>query len=1728
MSRINPYTGLLEPTPEDVDYGPQYPAPLAPDSEPDSEPNYGLPAWDDEPYDFGGPSSLALTQGYGPEYQEPVAAAPELPPEPDYEAPYLDRLQQRRAEEYADPWSRAGAGLTGVLGIADFGSDVLRGGSRALGVNPTESLLSPWPALAGMARWASPADLRERTQAEVARQQEGGRNLVQALAATESERPEDFPGQKSIESSVLDPFNALPGIGVVGDVRKVLRPTAQVAGEALEAAGRAAKGVIADESGMARIGWPLNPGEGGDDIIARLQAQIDDVAERAGAADSMESGALFDELDRLEALKQQAESADDLGRWVEGARTEYDAKAMDLDFTEEQVKNHPLKQWDMLIPRTGEWKDTIPETLPVGWYRRYIDPTSDYVPGLKDAQRWDSDPLTKNWRTWKKATQDARLRVPYWQMVDELATNATQGAMDGQQFMQELLNLRNLENKIPGLRYEVNKAALIVGPSPQVRATAPGTQERGFAERIRQLPETPEPLRLDLEARPETYNPLSNVETAARAAQALDADPSGARAALFGSSESFESADSAAVGELMLRRAEEAGDWDEAQVIARHVSERYTVAGQVVQAASMYARMAPDGILRTVVRTVEDAVKKAPAVRQKGKRERLQRHVQQQSIGLERKAVEAETAATRSVLGEIDEAANEAWRGFNAEVTAAPEGDPFKKLLEMLEKAASRGLDDDAAMQTARARSQNKSVHREIRTSLERGRPVRAGSLMDVVRSLLEAEEGAMRIRRPKEPMLSPEVAQRYMDEVERILAMPRGPEKTTAKLDLMQRLSDDTSAADAAMQAGSGAKVAEREAARSAKEAERVQAAGNKPYFTRFDDLAEQARLLQQEWEQLKRVPAGSPESIRAAQAALRKQGKDLTALTQRTVKATREAVKDVERETISGLKRTAGNNDLILSPEVAQSFVRRATALKQVSSERDRTLLAAEMMTDMYRLIPADFGTKASTGQILAQLFFPKTIVRNIGGNTLLGALENLTQMLSLALDVPLSKVTGIRSETGPEFLAGARGAVKGARESAQEVHRGVNLGPETQYDLGRQRTFDKDTPLFGGWETGLNYVLRVPDRIASQAAYESTLMSMAKVTAMNEGIKDPVRRGVRELELLNQPTQDMKDIAQAEALYRTLQDNSIAAKVLTGIQKTFNLVGFGGRVRDFGPISMREGGFGVGHMVLRYPKTPGNILMRAVDYSPTGFINTVFPLWKMLRGENSVQNQRALVQSISRSLIGSAGLTYTGYILASAGLMTGRGTKDRDLSALERQEGLRDYSLNTSGLARWVLSGFSPEAAKWQRGDNQVTWDWAQPLAISAAMGVGTSEDEKLQSLKESKRRDQVNESVDFIGGLATVFGAGADYFNVGADTLAQQGMLSGLKKLFGYNDIVGGLAEIMKSVPASFVPAMLRGLRDVTDNTMRETHDENAYKVALNQVVANIPIWSATLPERYTTLGDPMDRYQSDSNNIFNVFLNPAFSGKYLPTPEAEMVLELYKATGEVSQAPRRVQERISIAGQWYTLTGEEMGEYQALLGAKTREAFGNLAASDKFQAASDTEKIKFMGSIITGLDAFAKDELRKRAVASDGSVAHFGMMDPLKLKKQGETANEKTALEFFEAKQRMDAYDAIDEIMRERTPRLKALYERYEALGQDKSPAGMRAYQVFLQSEPWEEYNKAVSDAKKRERERNKQLLKDLQRWKGDFLQPTGTSGTGGSSGTGGLGGGGGFFGGFIR
>src|SRR5690606_8002377 len=141
------------------------------------------------------------------------------------------------------------------------------------------------------------------------------------------------------------------------------------------------------------------------------------------------------------------------------------------------------------------------------------------------------------------------------------------------------------------------------------------------------------------------------------------------------------------------------------------------------------------------------------------------------------------------------------------------------------------------------------------------------------------------------------------------------------------------------------------------------------------------------------------------------------------------------------------------------------------------------------------------------------------------------------------------------------------------------------------------------------------------AYMRAYNNTLGEQAVLQLKNEG-KVVTRKAVQEI--VRKADENMLKIADEYGRYVTFQDNNVISKGLVKLKKGLNLG------KDWG----------AGDLILKYPKTPGVLLMRALEYSPAGFVRSASILARPFFKKEP--NTGEVVQALSRAIIGTMGLS------------------------------------------------------------------------------------------------------------------------------------------------------------------------------------------------------------------------------------------------------------------------------------------------------------------------------------------------------------------------------------------------------------------------------------------------------------------------------------------------------
>ena len=646
----------------------------------------------------------------------------------------------------------------------------------------------------------------------------------------------------------------------------------------------------------------------------------------------------------------------------------------------------------------------------------------------------------------------------------------------------------------------------------------------------------------------------------------------------------------------------------------------------------------------------------------------------------------------------------------------------------------------------------------------------------------------------------------------------------------------------------------------------------------------------------------------------------------------------------------------------------VRRILAQHEKATDpRIKLVKAAEALDVVYRdFMPPGFLDKVDAIQTIAMLLNPKTVIRNVVGNTLMAGADLAADTVSVPMDALVSLGTGERTRTGLSLgerimgLGAGVGDIKAGYDFARSEGRGrigsIAEGVDTLVRLGRLQSSGKynasdisalsgptfTAPVLRQLESTLGLVLSISDRGFYESAFRASLDTRMKAAAAN---------GTPMLA----PDTDMVAAARMDAGRAIYQDPNVASRTLSMFRRGFNL-------------NQR---WGIGSLLMKFTQVPGSILTRAVEFSPLGFINTAYQSLAPMLSNSREFDQKAFTDSFSRALVGTTGLVATGYWLAHLGIISaGSDAKDEDKRNLNRAMGWGTYKLNVDALKRALMTGNFWTPQKQQRDDMVINYDWAQPLSIGVAMGAYARENQDAvrQDILSGKKQDIFANGLNW---LAYAGGAVSGAMN----SLVEQPLLSGINQFareVSYDNFIGALLKTAADAPGTFIPTAARQWMQLTDNTARETRDSSPARQYINELKAQLPGLSQTLPKKYDITGQPVERWAKDSNTLFNVLFNPSMVSYIKGSPALTEMSKVYKYTAEAGAIPNQVKPEFTVEGVKVRLTSEEISAMQKDMGALSIAALEKFVLSDpRYDKATWDIKAKAMTRALEKASTAAK-------------------------------------------------------------------------------------------------------------------------------------------------------------
>lgn len=590
-----------------------------------------------------------------------------------------------------------------------------------------------------------------------------------------------------------------------------------------------------------------------------------------------------------------------------------------------------------------------------------------------------------------------------------------------------------------------------------------------------------------------------------------------------------------------------------------------------------------------------------------------------------------------------------------------------------------------------------------------------------------------------------------------------------------------------------------------------------------------------------------------------------------------------------------------------------------------------------------------------------FKTAISRNAFGNLAYQGIEQARQPIAAFVDKLVSLKTGQHSALGwnkGKASAYAEGFKKGAKEQLTDISKRIDTGRSGAKGwaeaLRNNATTWDDTQKIGQFANSVDYYVRNAMELGDRPFYEANYKQA--FTEMTQMLDRYGQSGV--YGLADVPESDVYEvmdmIASVRAADSVFQKHGKMSKGLTELRN-----GLG---------DMSRGALGVDILSTQstpFTMTPGNMLERAIEYTPLGVVkNTAETLGEVL-GKKGF-NQRRFVDEASRTITGIP-MLWAAYELASNtdpesvfGSINGSYSEDPDEKAAQREDGYIEYGYN---VPNWV---------PYYGGK---TLDTSDLPVIGPMMQAGARMAE--EGIDNPRAWAQAAESI--FGGSTT----------------------QGLRRLFGsdtpsYSGSQSVMDNVLNTIGSSgsqLVPSLIRQTAQTTDPYKRDLGEYGTAEYYYNMLLNNIPGLRQTLPVKTDVEGQPVLQNQGRSlpEKILENYILPMNVSDYDPSTLNLEASRLYNETGSaIAFTPqvkrsdlRKVDEK-----QGVEYSEEQFREYKENLGNLNSTMGNALIESDYYKSLSAEEQAKALQDVYTAMKAVANYNATK--AETDNKIANAYM------------------------------------------------------------------------------------------------------------------------------------------
>ena len=563
-------------------------------------------------------------------------------------------------------------------------------------------------------------------------------------------------------------------------------------------------------------------------------------------------------------------------------------------------------------------------------------------------------------------------------------------------------------------------------------------------------------------------------------------------------------------------------------------------------------------------------------------------------------------------------------------------------------------------------------------------------------------------------------------------------------------------------------------------------------------------------------------------------------------------------------------------------------------------------EVYEELGKQVPKSHIEQLNEWRYFSMLANPKTHIRNIVGNLVMGKVQDTKNKIAGGLESVFLRNSDERNHT---IKRASKEVRQFAKNDIKNVESELGLNDNKYNPKSRlqnaQRTF-KSNILENTLGKAFDFnskLLEAEDGIGLKSAYSKALAEYITANKLDiNNISDKDLQKARNYAIKQAQEATFHQECQIASMLNTLENKNKVTQVMVG-------------------------------GLIPFKKTPMNVAITGYQYSPLGLMTSLTKGSVDLRKGKITANQ--YIDNISKGLTGT-GIALLGYALTEAGILKASGGDD-DKEKFEEQQGKQSYSI--------------------QIGDNTYSLDWLAPAGIPLFIGS-----ELYQIGKAKEENGEVKNQNQFITSLENIANAGMTAMNPMSEMSMVSGLVSTLKSYS--QDPMQGLSNTLVNMGKSYVnqmfPTALGQVSKTLDDKERSTTSTEsgiltkAVDSTKNQIMSKIPGLRQMLPVATDVWGNEKEQ---KGNYIDNAVL--PWNKKEITTNSTDKALtELYDKTGESSVLPDSyINKTLTYDKQKYRLTDQEYAELKKEYGKTSYAIVSGLTKSSEFNKMSEEQQVK---------------------------------------------------------------------------------------------------------------------------------------------------------------------------